>query len=93
MVRQIINIVEEMNIPCRSSNFYFDPLNPETYQKGLNVFSGVEALGPTQSELYNLEQLQTQPKVILELTLLIIFLLIIFLAQLILLKKKISLSL
>jgi hypothetical protein len=29
------------------SNFYFDPLNPETYQKGLNVFSGVQAVGPT----------------------------------------------
>lgn len=28
------------------SNFYFDPLNPEAYQKGLNVFSGVEAVGP-----------------------------------------------
>ena len=28
------------------SNFYFDPLNPETYQKGLNVFSGIEAVGP-----------------------------------------------
>ena len=32
------------------SNFYFDPLNPETYQKGLNVFSGVEAVGPATEQ-------------------------------------------
>ena len=30
------------------SNFYFDPLDPETYEKGLNVFSGVEAVGPAK---------------------------------------------
>lgn len=32
------------------SNFYFDPLDPETYQKGLNVFSGVEAVGPATEQ-------------------------------------------
>lgn len=32
------------------SNFYFDPLDPEAYQKGLNVFSGVEAVGPATEQ-------------------------------------------
>ena len=28
------------------SNFYFDPLDPKTYQKGLDIFSGVESVSP-----------------------------------------------
>jgi hypothetical protein len=42
------------------SNFYFDPLNPETYQKGLDMFSEVQAGGALPSTKSNLSN-GTQP--------------------------------